>query len=1268
MNEPTPPSLTLLAAFDLLRNKKPAELTADEVAGLRARLQASPTLFAAVGGVQAVENFLAEAETALATRAASPPPVETELSPKSPATESQSPATAPPNPRSLRRKAELAIYAILVVGAAGLVYGLLLPSERKASGGRKPPVGGAGINGGLTPPARQIISLRREQILQDGSAKPSTTKDPDSTTKDDKPADPDLWLGWQIHRSPNSTAQHKEAWDLTDPANPVPSQGLFASRGELRLTRETKIGADDRWLMVHLRPVNAVARAGQIVVTIDGQQAAKASIGVGESDWPLYVPLTGSHGETRKLEVAFIPGEPTQEITWWNLQFEASQSKKSDPESKLTAAMRSADPAARVQAITAAGQLADPFDAFALVRALDDTNREIRKAATLVLAKYHNVGLSFLPDALMKKLADSDAEVRRLAAQSLQSFDSELTWTTLSRTMVEHSDTVLRLQIAQQLAGRGHPAIIAAYDKLLKNSDDSLRLVAVAGVANMPNPEAVALLARTLADPEPGVRRNAATALSTNKEPAAETALLAALTTHADLIVRRTALTRFITLPNPKMLPALRLLMQSPDDLLRRSAYQALARLPGEDIDTLLLEMYNSKDPSARYMAAAIFWNRPGKAAEDVMLSVLASTREPELRRLAWQRFTTPAFVTPRVLPALRQALSDPSATVRFEATGGLLSVRLAKIQQAIQQGRTPAAALDELAKPPWAETFALMQKMADDPVPRVQAGAAGVLRGDPHPDADAVMMRLLQSPNFEVRQLAAFRFPRWARTSAKMMEFHKLCLKEPDDMVRAIAVVSLRQLATPEAKALVEAAGDDPAFRVRHASYQSRGLDPNKVSDEALLPAEAKVAGAAAVPVLVKLLSDPKASVRGAAALRLSQNTDPAAEQAMLQAVVSHPDEFVRRAVVPCLQRNPPSPAAMAIARDLIRSPDPELRATALYALARAPAPEAVALITPLLSDPTPTVRLTAASLLCAIPAPAADDAAISLLSHVDWQIRAHAVERFTRTPSPRAIDGLGQALAMPEQELRLGAIRALALLPDPAIIPVVVRSMEDPDDQVRRIALETIIARSEPACTDLMLKALASSPRVDVRLHALLRFTRLPSPLALEPLGVAAKDEEDTLRVHALQALSKIDGARASALIAEALGDAIPEVRLAAATVLGARKDDTSEGAMLTALQSHSDVEVRRLAATRFQQIPTPKAVPALAVTLKDVDDPLRLLAVQALQHTPVEGIDLLIAALNDPSEPVRQTALGVLAGQPDPRAKTAVAAFKAKMQPAP
>ncbi|MCE9545405.1 MAG: HEAT repeat domain-containing protein [Planctomycetia bacterium] len=1249
--------LTLLQSVEIIRRRQPAEVTAEEIAAIRERLQASPIAFSTVGGAETVERFLAEAETSLATTKANPPIVDRQPN-------AEPTASPPQEPRQFRRKAEIAIFALLLAAAAGWAYIVLRPADPATTAKTdhpKPPAVTTLV------PAPGTTSKKKPPPANESDPQPPTappTKDKDVDAKTAKPPEPVLWLGWQLHPGNDTTTEQRNEWDLTNPSNPVPLKGLFASHGELRLTLSAAVGPADRWLMVHVRPGNAVSHAGQIVVTIDGQQAANVPIGIGEAEWPLYVPLKDSHGVKQQFEVAFIPGEAKQEIIWWGVRFVADKSKKPDPESSLTAALRSADQGARVQAIAAAGQLIDPFDTPALVRALSDPNREVRKAAIIALARFNSVEPSNEVDALVKILNDRDVELRQLAAQSLMSFDTDTTWNTLSRAMVGHPDTALRLRIAKQLAGHAHPAIVAAYDKLLTSADDGLRLLAVDGVANMPDPGAIALLERTLADLEPGVRRSAATALSKRQEPAAEVALIAALKNHSDLLIRRIAMTRFAAIPSPQALPAIRVAIASQDDLLRRSAPQALVRLAGDDADALLLQMSHSQEANERDMAGALLWNRPGKVAEDVMLANLASSREPWMRQLSWQRFRMPKFITPRVIPALREALKDPSAVVRFDVVELVRAVRLAKIQQGIEQGLTPAQALDALSSPPWSETFDMMVQMADDPVPRVRAAAAGVLRGDPHPAANAAMMRLMQSPDVLVRQLAAGRFPRYAPTSIKMMELHKLCLKDPDALVRTCAVAALLQLHTPEAQALVDVAIDDPAYIVREVVQKSRGLDPAKVTDEALLPAEAKVIGPQAVPVLIKLLNDPKASIRQAAALRLSQNPDDAAEQALLQALASHPDVFVRRAAVQSLFRNPPTPAVIALLREVVRHPDAELRENALQVACHAPAAEAIGIIAPLLNDPSANVRLTAATLLCAIPGPAADDAVIPHLSHIDWQIRQQALQRFARSPSPRAIDGLGKALAMPEASLRIEAIKVLALLPDPAVIPLVARVMADPDDELCGAALEIIRSRPDPACTDLLLKALASSPRVDIRLQAALRFQTHPTPAALEALGAAAKHEEDALRIAALKGLAKIDGAPATALIVEALADPIPEVRLTAATLLAARRDEGSEAAMLAALSSNGDIEIRRLAATRFQSIPSVKAVPTLAGAMKDIDDQLRLLCVQALQQSNEPAtMDALIAALNDASGEVRQAALAALVPRTDPRAQLAVAAYRAK-----
>ncbi|MCE9545623.1 MAG: HEAT repeat domain-containing protein [Planctomycetia bacterium] len=1365
--------LTLLQCVEIIRNRKPADVTADEVAAIRARVEASPITFSIVGGAEAVERFLAHAEAALAAQAAQPQADEIDST-------QPPPDSVPRTPISFRRKVEFAVYAMLLLGAAGWIYILVRPSE----------------------PAGKPMDVAKtpDQKTPDYKATKAAPKSPQpkrpAAASPDKPAtepptedlnDPNLWQGWQIVRSKGGTAEKKRDWDLTDPGNPIPAIALFVTGGPLQLKRSVDIGADDKWLLLLARPVTPVFPGGHIVVTLDGKEAAKASIGSGESDWPLYVPLPESQQAQRQLEITFLPGTAQQQISLWSARLVTSQPLKPVPESPLIAALRSPDPAARAKGAAAAAQVNDPLVVGSLVRALKDRDVEVRLAAVAALARYNDLSRPFVVAGLIEKLRDADPEVARLAAQVLMAFDTEATWVALSATMTTHPDlplrlqiagqlsgrplpvvraafaklmdskedplrlaavnslansndpagaalllralndsnrdvrqaallslarygavapspqvvealiaklrgtdpvfrrlaaqtlmafdtdptwvalsqsmsadpdAQLRLQIAQQLAGRKHPAVRAAFGKLLDDVDDSLRLTAVNSVAGSPDAAVVPLLVRALADPEPGVRRAAATALVSRREETAETALIAALTSHPDAMVRRIAITRFHKFITPRAVPAICSVVNGPDNLLRRLVPQALARLTGDEADAALVKLFNWPDYNVRLATAEVLSNRPGPVAEELMFKAITGDNVT-LRQFALRRFTQPALVTPRVIPALREAMKSPSATVRFEVLEATRNVRLAQLRR---------SNFAVLAAPPWNETLALMAQGIDDPVARVRVGAAGVLRGDPHPDADAFMPRLMASQDLQVRQLAAGRYPGYARTSVKNLEFHKLCLKDSDPLVRACAVVALATIPTPESKLLVDSAIDDPAFAVRHAVQTFRRGDPNKVSDEALLPAAAITGMPQAVPLLVKLLSDPKPSVRQAAIQRLCQNLDPAADAAIQQACRTHPDLVVRRVAAQYLFRKPAPPGGIEIVRELIRDPDPELRETAANLLLRTPTPEGIAMVAPLLKDPIASVRMTAATLLSVTPLPAADDVVIPLLSNPDWQIRQLAVQRFARTPNPRAAAGLIDAAGAPEFEIRQEAMGPLNLMKDLAVFAFLARTLNDPNESHSMMAAEMLRARTEPECVAPMLAALATHPSINVRAIAALKFEAQPNPAALGPLVALAKHEDDGVRFAAIRALGKMTEPTAAAALVAALADPIPEVKMTAAAALAARRDDGAEAAMIAALAAPGDVEVRRLAATRFQQIPTPKAVPALAAAVKDVDDQLRLLAVQALQHTPTEGMDLLIAALNDPSETIRQAALAALAPQPDPRAKGAVAAFKARTQPAP
>lgn len=1249
MTDPAPPSLTLLAALDLVRNKKPAEWTADEIAGLRARLQASSAAsFSSVGGVAAVKRFVAEAELALATQGEQP---------------SDAPPVGQPPPastsRSIRHKFEVLLYTAAVLAAEGGLYVLLrhddTPSRTSQKVEEKPKEDSTSAVTQATGAAKG-----REDRVPDEMPNP----DPAPT-----PFDPNVWVGWHIDRGKDTTTQQKDEWDRSDPSNPIPANALLVSGGPLRLTRALPVRAEEKWLMVEVRPINAVLQGGVIGISMDGKQIAQASIGAGETDWPLYVPLEGAQQPQRKIEITFTPSVVTQQIVFWGVRQVVQQSKKPLPESPLITALRSADPTVRLQGATAAAQTVDPLALKALVRLLSDTNREVRRAAVSTLPQYNTFAPSLVVDSLAGKLNDPDPEIRRLAAQTLTSFDTDGTWAALTRTMLKSADTQLRLQITQQLAGKRQPIVRAALEKLLSSVDDALRLAAVNSLSSLPNPDVSPLLVRALDDPEPAVRRAAANALAGRNDSAAEAAMVVALTTHSDAHVRRTALACFHRLPTFKAQAAIRAALESPDDALRRNAVPALARRANEEAHTLLISLLHSPDEILRRQAADVLWNRPTPAVEEALAAALPSGQDPVMRTFAWRRFSTKGRTTPRFIPALREAATSPNAIERAELMNTLATVRQAVMQEQLVQRKSRAKALEALATPPWSETFTLLVAMLDDPAFHVRTSAATALCSDPHPDADAIMPRLLQSPDVQIRQLAVRRFAQHAMPSENNVAFLKLCLADPDAAVRTAAVVALTRINTPETKTLVAVVIDDPAYSVREAVLRARRLDPARVREDALLPAEAKVGGPQSVPALIKLLSDPKPSVRQAAAERLRQDPADVAEQAMHQALKTHPDVFVRRSAAQSLLRKPPTPAVMEMLRELIRDPDVEIRETALNCLSQAPSPEVVALLTPLLSDPAAQVRLRAATVLSQRPEPAAEDVLLPLLSHPDWQIRQPAVQRFVRAPSPRAMSGLSAASAAAEPEIRTEALRALAQLKDPAIFPLLARGLEDPATQVRATAAEILRSRSEPESTEPMLKALASSPYADVRHQAASKFEAQPIAAALGPLTTAAKHEDDALRVVAIRALGRLNDPTATTVIVEALNDFVPEVRSGAATILVTRLDDRAEAAMIGALNSHGDVEVRRLAASRFQSMATPKALPGLTKAIRDVDDQLRLQAARALHKTAgAEALDLLILALDDPNEMVREAALGALVSHSDPRAKSAVATHKANREPGP
>ncbi|MCE9553216.1 MAG: HEAT repeat domain-containing protein [Planctomycetes bacterium] len=1301
-----PDSLTLLDAVTLIRQRKADDVSAEELAGLRACFLSNPLLASMAGGAEAIERYIAEVEASLQRQAAAAATAST----------AAPPGVSEAKPRNFRRIAELSLYTTLVLAAAMGLY-LFIPQDT-------PPTAPAKTAAVVDPKSTAKLSPKDNSNSNAGSkpAKPDAPAKPADKKKDNGPSSPDnepndapkpaaeldgpnFWRGWRMTLAPDVKVEKKTEWDRTDPSNPEPASALLVRSGPLTLTRDLIVEPDIRWLMVHVRPNTVAAQPGQIVVAIDGKEAANAGIGTGQSDWPLYVALSDSQGTQRKIEITFAPSHPKQEITFWNVQLVPSQKRKPQPESPLIAALRSGDAAARVQGATAAGNVVDPYVTHALVAALKDPQREVRKAAAASLAKYNDGASRFVAEALVAALSDSDQEVRKTAATSLMAFSAgpnpvgaagltgaindrdpevrktaasammsyqaETTWEVLRKALLEHPDFDLRLQIAQQLTGQKDLKTVAALSELLSSPDDRLRLAAVNALGQVPNPATTARLVQALNDPEPSVRRAAAAALVQRIDPTAEAALLAAATSHPDGLIRRTVLTSLRNRASALPLPAIQEALKSPDDQLRGLIPWTLLNVADPQSFVLLGQLLNDADPQVRNQAAEVLIRKRGEQADEILLKAILTHPDTTVRSIALTRFFTLSPYTPRAIDAIRESIKSPVASLRYNSLVALDGIRRSMIERAKQTGRSTQVAEVQkaLAASPGPEILAMVKSLLDDPDPLVREGAANSMMNDATQAASPIVFEVMaKSQDVLYRRRAATRFANSELIvpTAEYKEPLLALLKDPDPETRRWALKSLSRLPSPETKAILEQHVDDPSFMVREIAAVALGKNPATVSDAALLSQEAKAIAVQDVPFLAGLLQSPRASIRQAAATQLAASPDPAAETIMLQTLESHGDLCVRRTAATRFATQFPTPKVLGPARAALSSPDVPLRVDTLLALGKVPnpSPEFFSLIAPLAADPDKNVRLAAATALAQNPNPGAEEIAIRLIhSDTDPRMLLQAASRLGYMPSARGIETLKPLLSHCDPSVAITAINGINKLKDPSVVPILAMALSNAAPSAQQHAVAVLAGRTEPAIEGIMLGALAAHPDVAVRRVALSWCQQHPKPQTVAAIAAAVRHDDDQLRIAALHALAQNPAVAATASIVELVSDPVHEVRMAAASLLLGRRDTEAQAAAMRLLATSGDIEVRRLMATRFHHIPVPQVVAPLAAALKDPDDQLRALAILGLRSIPTpEATEAIITALGDVSPGVRLGALDAISQRQDPRAQAAVREYKA------
>jgi HEAT repeat protein len=209
--------------------------------------------------------------------------------------------------------------------------------------------------------------------------------------------------------------------------------------------------------------------------------------------------------------------------------------------------VREGDPRVRLAAISALGQIEDARAVPDIIATLRDPNATIRAMSADVLGDFEKAdatgplerALGSDTDARVRKeaaeslgqisspssgpalgraLSDADITVRRAAADALGSLDELHVAPSGLVAALSASDPELRYRAAKSLASIHDPATTPALIGILSSTDAELRKDAVEALGNIGSPSAVQAITNALSDRDPEVRKAAAEALGEIKD------------------------------------------------------------------------------------------------------------------------------------------------------------------------------------------------------------------------------------------------------------------------------------------------------------------------------------------------------------------------------------------------------------------------------------------------------------------------------------------------------------------------------------------------------------------------------------------------------------------------------------------------------------------------------------------------------------------------------------------------------------------------------
>jgi HEAT repeat protein len=255
-------------------------------------------------------------------------------------------------------------------------------------------------------------------------------------------------------------------------------------------------------------------------------------------------------------------------------------------------------------------------------------------------------------------------------------------------------------------------------------------------------------------------------------------------------------------------------------------------------------------------------------------------------------------------------------------------------------------------------------------------------------------------------------------------------------------------------------------------------------------------------------------------------------------------------------------------------------------------------------------------------------------------------------RMSHSRATDAVIACLTDQEAVVRRLACEALARIGSRRAVPDLFDTLRDANPGVVQAATTAIIALGHE---ETLAVAAASSDNSGVRRAALRILSHLGTPVALEVLASAARDQNPRIREAAIIGLGLFEQPEAQSLLLDLASDDAAATR---GVALRALADggwcDERVTSRLTQSLSDPDAWVRYYACQAVGKLMLRSHVHALAARLGDEAGQVRIAAIEALSHLPEESaFAALLAAAGSDEIDVRRAALMGLGLSPRPEA---------------